>query len=138
MRRQPKGRKYGKQFKGGSGQRKARGVEEGKRRRGEYGLRAGETGRVTARQREAGRRTRRQSINRQGQSWRLGYPWTPVTKKPRAVRMGKGKGGVEYWAMHVRAGKRRYELSGVSEKRAREALRKVGRKRAVKTKMVKR
>lgn len=65
------------------------------------------------------------------------YPMVPVTKKPAEVRMGKGKGGVEYWAVHVREGTRRYERRGVEEKEARKALGKAGEKRSVRTKRVK-
>ena len=68
--------------------------------------------------------------------WRKVFPAVPVTKKPREVRMGKGKGNVEYWAVHVTAGKRRYEVSGVEGKRARRGLSKVGKKRPVSTKRV--
>jgi large subunit ribosomal protein L16 len=138
MRRKPKRSKYGKEFKGGSGMKKARGVEVERRKRGEYGLMARETVRLSARQREAGRRARRNSRSRRGKVWRNVFPAVPVTKKPREVRMGKGKGSVEYWAVHVRPGKRRYEVRGVDEKRARRALGKVGKKRPVRTKRVKR
>ena len=136
MRRKPKRRKYGKQFKGGSGIQKARGGAGEQRKRGEYGLIARESVRRTARQREAGRRTRRNCRSRRGKVWINVYPAVPVTKKPREVRMGKGKGSVEYWAVHVRPGKRRYEVRGVEEKRARRALGKVGKKRPVRTKRV--
>lgn len=106
------------------------------RTRGEYGLIALESGRLTARQREAGRRTLRQTRSRRGKVWRKVFPAVPVTKKPREVRMGKGKGNVEFWAVHVGPGKRRYEVSGVEGKRARRALSKVGKKRPVSTKRV--
>lgn len=137
MRRKPKRSKYAKQFKGGSGIKEARGVERESRKRGEYGLMALETARRTARQREAGRRTRRSTRSRLGKVWRNVFPSVPVTKKPREVRMGKGKGSVEYWAVPVRPGKRRYEVRGVEEKRARRALGKVGKKRPCRTKRVK-
>jgi large subunit ribosomal protein L16 len=133
MFRQPNRRKYRKQFKGGSGIRRARGVERDKRTRGEYGLIAMETGRVSARQREASRRARRSGMSRRGKVWRKVFPMVPVTKKPAEVRMGKGKGGVEYWAVHVR----RYEMRGVEEKVAKRALGKAGEKRSVRTKRVK-
>lgn len=136
MRRKPKRRKYGKQFKGGNGKKRGRGVEMEVRKRGEYGLMARESVRRSARQREAGRRTRRKCRNRRGKVWINVYPAEPVTKKPREVRMGKGKGGVEYWAVNVRAGKRRFEVGGVEKKRARRALGKVGKKRPVRTKTV--
>jgi large subunit ribosomal protein L16 len=142
MRRKPKRTKYSKQFKGGSARKVARGgasgsvTEGGSRTRGEYGIMARDCGRLTARQREAGRRTRRQTRRRRGKVWRTVYPAVPVTKKPREVRMGKGKGSVEFWAVHVRPGMRRYEVRGVEEKRARRALGKVGKKRPVGTKRV--
>jgi large subunit ribosomal protein L16 len=136
MRRKPKQRKYAKQFKGGSGRKESRGVCAEQRIRGEYGLIALESGRLTSRQREAGRRTLRQTRNRRGKVWRNVYPAVPVTKKPREVRMGKGKGSVEFWAVQVRPGQRRYEVGGVEGKRARRALEKVGKKRPVCTKRV--
>jgi large subunit ribosomal protein L16 len=136
MRIKPKRIKYNKQFKGGSGIKDSRGICMEQRKRGEHGLMAAESGRLTARQREAGRRTLRQTRNRRGKVWRKVYPAVPVTKKPREVRMGKGKGTVEFWAVHVRPGKRRYEVAGVERKRARVALTKVGKKRPVRTKRV--
>lgn len=136
MRRKPKRTEHGKQFKGGSGKKEARGAVVERRNRGEYGLMATETARLSARQREAGRRARRQARSRRGKVWRNVFPAVPVTKKPRAVRMGKGKGSVEYWAVHVRPGKRRYEIRGVPGKRARRALGKVGKKRPRGTKAV--
>lgn len=134
--RQPKRRKYRKQFKGGSG-RRGGGVKREERKRGEYGLMARENGRVSARQREASRRALRSGRSRRGKVWRKVFPMVPVTKKPSEVRMGKGKGGVEYWAVHVKPGIRRYEMRGVEEKVARKALEKAGEKRAVRTKRVK-
>jgi large subunit ribosomal protein L16 len=136
MRRQPKVGKYRKQFKGGSGKRRARGVVRDERTRGEYGLIAVEVGRVSARQMEASRRARRSGRNRRGKVWIKMYPRVPVTKKPVEVRMGKGKGNVEYWVAHVQPGIRRYERGGVKEKRARRALSKAGSKRGVGTKRV--
>ena len=65
------------------------------------------------------------------------FPMVPVTKKPMEVRMGKGKGGVEYWGVHVRPGNRRFERRGVEEKEAIKALKKAGEKRSVRTKRVK-
>lgn len=134
MLRQPKDRKYRKSFKRG----KKKGREKGELTKGEYGLKAREGGRLSARQREAGRKRRRNQRNRRGKVWVEVYPDVPVTKKPREVRMGGGKGRVEYWAGNVRAGKRRYEVSGVEEKRAKRALEKAGKKRPIRTKRVER
>ena len=137
MRRKPKRRKYSKQFKGGGGRKEARGVVLGSTRtRGEYGIMGRERARLTARQREAGRRTRRQTRRRRGKVWMKVFPAVPVTKKPREVRMGKGKGSVEFWAAHVKPGMVRYEVRGVEEARALLALEKVGKKRPRKTKRV--
>lgn len=143
MNRKPKNTKYKKQYKGGSGRRIGSGVSAqgrggNKRSRGEYGLMSREKGRRTGRQREAGRRVRRSSIRRRGKVWMSVYPEVPVTKKPQEVRIGKGKGGVEYWATHVNEGKRRYEVSGVGEARAMKALGKAGKKIPVRTKRRKR
>ena len=100
---QPKDRKYRKSFKRG----KKKGREKGELTKGEYGLKAREGGRVSARQREAGRKRRRNKRNRRGKVWVEVFPDRPVTKKPREVRMGGGKGSVEYWAGNVRT--RTYE-----------------------------
>lgn len=146
MRRQPKIRKYRKQFKGGTGKQEPRGDvgKERRTRRGDYGLRVCEVGRISARQREAGRRVRRQQRSRSGKVWRGGFPATPVTKKPREVRMGKGKGSVEYWARQVRPGQRRYEVQrpggqgGKGKGGVMRALHKVSHKRPISTKRVQR
>ena len=124
MLRSPKRTAYRKSFKGG----KFKGVEaptigeDSALKKGEYGLMATELARLSARQREAGRKMRRHTRMRQGKVWMMVYPDVPVSSKPREVRMGGGKGSVEFWACHVRPGKVRFEVSGVNEARARHAL----------------
>lgn len=141
MLRQPKRTKYRKAFK-------FKGKTKGYNQttigslsslvRGEYGLRSLEFGRVTARQLEATRRTRRHHRNRIGKVTIMVFPDIPVTKKPREVRMGKGKGNVEFWASRVRPGTIRFEVRGVAEKKVRNALRCAGKKLPVRTNIVKR
>jgi large subunit ribosomal protein L16 len=137
---QPKGIKYRKSFKGGriKGRETLKGEARTKLTEGEYGLRSRERGRLSARQVEAGRRVRRHHRDRSCKVWVKVFPDVPVTKKPLEVRMGKGKGSVEYWAVHVRPGTRRYEVGGVDEKTAEKALVKAGKKRPVRTNRVKR
>lgn len=89
---------------------------------GEYGLRSTSRGRVTARQIEAARRTMTRRIKRGGKIWIRVFPDKPVTKKPLEVRMGKGKGPVEYWVAEIQPGRMLYEMEGVSEELAREAF----------------
>jgi large subunit ribosomal protein L16 len=103
---------------------------------GEYGLRSRELGRVTARQLEAARRTRRYHRNRTGEVRMKIFPDVPVTKKPREVRMGKGKGNVEYWTARVRPGTRRFEVRNVEGELARKALECAGKKLPVRTNRV--
>lgn len=138
MRKQPSASKHQKQFKGGGGRRVCRGVEHGSRKRGEYGLMAIERGRVTAQQREAGRKERRRGIERLGKAWICVYPGVPVSKKPLEVRMGKGKGSVEFWAVHVYPGMIRFEVRGVSEKISVASLAQAGRKIPMASKRVRR
>jgi large subunit ribosomal protein L16 len=141
MLRQPKRTKYRKAFKF-KGKTKGRNqVTPGSMSslaRGEYGLRSLEIGRVTARQLEATRRTRRHHRNRIGKVSMIVFPDLPVTKKPREVRMGKGKGNIEYWTTRVRPGTIRFEVRGVAEKKVRNALRCAGKKLPVRTNIVKR
>ena len=117
---QPKKTKYRKQQKG-----RLRGFATSgtKVNFGEYGLKATTRGRVTARQIEAARRAMTRHIKRGGKVWIRIFPDTPVTKKPIEVRMGKGKGNVEYWVAKIQPGKILYEMEGVSEEIAREAFR---------------
>ena len=95
---------------------------------GQYGLKAMEPERVTARQIEAARRALTRHMKRAGQVWIRIYPDVPVSKKPLEVRMGGGKGGVEEWAADIQPGRVMYEISGVDEKTAREAFRLAGHK----------
>ncbi len=117
---QPKKTKYRKQQKG-----KLRGfaTSGAKVSFGEYGLKAITRGRVTARQIEAARRAMTRYIKRGGKVWIRIFPDVPITKKPVEVRMGKGKGNVEYWVAKITPGKVLYEMEGVTEEVAREAFR---------------
>ncbi|AZZ94610.1 MULTISPECIES: 50S ribosomal protein L16 [unclassified Hahella] len=89
---------------------------------GEFGLKATGRGRITARQIEAARRTMTRRIKRGGKIWIRIFPDKPITKKPLEVRMGKGKGPVEYWVAEIEPGRMLYEMEGVSEELAREAF----------------
>ncbi|OEY66550.1 50S ribosomal protein L16 [Marinobacter sp. X15-166B] len=89
---------------------------------GEYGLKATSRGRITARQIEAARRTMTRKIKRGGKIWIRVFPDKPITGKPLEVRMGKGKGSVEYWVAEIQPGKMLYEMEGVAEDVAREAF----------------
>jgi len=90
---------------------------------GEYGLKAADRGRLTARQIEAARRAMTRYVKRGGKIWIRVFPDVPVSKKPLEVRMGKGKGNVEYWVAKVQPGSVLYEMEGVTEEIAREAFR---------------
>ena len=89
---------------------------------GEFGLKAVESGRLTARQIEAARRAMTRHVKRGGKMWIRIFPDQPVTKKPAETRMGSGKGSPEYWVAVVRPGRVLFEMSGVPESLAREAL----------------
>ena len=89
---------------------------------GEYGLKATTRGRITARQIEAARRTMTRRIKRGGKIWIRVFPDKPISSKPLEVRMGKGKGSVEYWVAEIQPGRMLYEMEGVSEDIAREAF----------------
>jgi large subunit ribosomal protein L16 len=89
---------------------------------GEFGLKSVERGRMTARQIEAGRRAMTRHVKRQGKIWIRVFPDKPITKKPLEVRMGKGKGSVEYWVAQIKPGRMLYEMEGVPEELAREAF----------------
>jgi len=104
---------------------------------GEFGMKASTRGRITARQIESARRAMTRYIKRGGKIWIRLFPDKPISKKPLEVRMGKGKGNVEYWVSLVQPGKMLYEMSGVSEEVAREAFRLAGAKLPVKTTFVK-
>ncbi|KAF0192907.1 MAG: rplP [Gammaproteobacteria bacterium] len=116
---QPKRTKFRKQFKG-----RNRGVASrgNKVSFGEYGLKATTRGRVTARQIEAARRAMTRYVKRGGRVWIRVFPDKPITKKPLEVRMGKGKGNVEYWVAQIKPGHMLYEMEGVTEEVAREAF----------------
>ena len=103
---------------------------------GEYGLKAMGDGWVTARQIEAARVALTRSIKRGGKVWIRVFPDKPITKKPAEVRMGKGKGAPDQWVAVVKPGRIMFELEGVSEELAREAVRLAGHKLAIPTKFV--
>lgn len=105
---------------------------------GEYGLKAMEPERVTARQIESARRAMTRYIARGGRVWVRIFPDVPVSKKPAEVRMGSGKGAPEVWVCRVKPGRIMYEMGGVTEEIAREAFRLAAMKLPVKTKMVSR
>jgi large subunit ribosomal protein L16 len=132
---QPKRTKFRKQQKG-----KNRGLATvgNKVSFGEYGLKSVGRGRITARQIEAGRRAMTRHIKRGGKIWIRIFPDTPITGKPLEVRMGKGKGNVEYWIAKIQPGRVLYEMEGVSEELAREAFALAAAKLPMKTIFVKR
>ena len=103
---------------------------------GTFGLKALQPERVTARQIEAARRALTSHMKRQGRVWIRIFPDTPVTSKPVEVRMGKGKGSVDYWACKVKHGRIMFEIDGVNEEIAREALRLASMKLPIKTRTV--
>lgn len=105
---------------------------------GSIAIKATERGRMTARQIEAARRTISRRIKRGGKIFIRVFPDKPITQKPLEVRMGSGKGNVEKWVAVVKPGKIMFELAGVSEEIAREAMRLASHKLPVKTKFVKR
>jgi large subunit ribosomal protein L16 len=103
---------------------------------GTYGLKSIEPERVTARQIEAARRAMTRHMKRQGRVWIRIFPDVPVSKKPTEVRMGKGKGSVEFWAAKVKPGRIMFEIDGVDEDVAMEALRLAAMKLPVKCRYV--
>ena len=105
---------------------------------GEYGLKAMQDGWVTSRQIEAARIALTRSVKRGGKIWIRVFPDKPITKKPAEVRMGKGKGAPEEWVAVVKPGRVMFELEGVAEEMAREAVRLAGHKLPIATKFVKR
>jgi large subunit ribosomal protein L16 len=132
---QPKRTKFRKMFKG-----KNRGFAQNGNRVsfGEYGLKAAERGRVSARQIEAARRAMTRHIKRGGKIWIRLFPDVPISNKPLEVRMGKGKGNVEYWVAKVQPGSMMYEMEGVTEEIAREAFKLAAAKLPIKTVFVSR
>jgi large subunit ribosomal protein L16 len=105
---------------------------------GEYALKATDRGRITARQIEAARRTMTRHVKRGGKIWIRIFPDKPITTKPLEVRMGKGKGNVEYWVAQIQPGKVLFEMSGVPEDLAQEAFALAAAKLPVQTTFVKR
>jgi large subunit ribosomal protein L16 len=105
---------------------------------GEYGLKATARGRVTARQIEAARRAMTRHVKRTGKIWIRVFPDTPISTKPLEVRMGKGKGNVDYWVAKIQPGSMLYEMEGVPEEIAREAFGLAAAKLPIKTTFVKR
>jgi large subunit ribosomal protein L16 len=103
---------------------------------GEFGLKALEPNRITAREIEAARRAMTRYVARGGRVWVRVFPDVPVSKKPAEVRMGSGKGAPEVWVCRVKPGKILYEMAGVPEATAREAFRLAAMKLSVKTKFV--
>jgi large subunit ribosomal protein L16 len=130
---QPKRTKFRKMFKG-----KNRGLAQtgNKVSFGEFGLKATERGRVSARQIEAARRAMTRKVKRTGKIWIRIFPDVPISSKPLEVRMGKGKGNVDYWCSKVQPGTVLYEMEGVSEEVAREAFRLAANKLPIKTTFV--
>lgn len=130
---QPKRTKFRKQHKG-----RIKGEAKGGSdlNFGSFGLKATEPERVTARQIEAARRAITRHMKRQGRVWIRIFPDVPVSSKPTEVRMGKGKGSVDYWAAKVKPGRIMFEIDGVAEGIAREALRLGAMKLPVTTRVV--
>ena len=132
---QPARTKYRKAHKGRIKGKASRGVSLNF---GSHGLQALEPERVTSRQIEAARVALTRQMQRKGRVWLRIFPNIPVSKKPTEVRMGKGKGSPEYYACRVKPGRIIFEIDGVSEEIAREALYKASAKLPIKTKFVKR
>ena len=130
---QPKRTKFRKQHKG-----RIRGAAKGgfDLNFGSFGLKAIEPERITARQIEAARRAMTRHMKRQGRVWIRVFPDVPVSSKPTEVRMGKGKGSVDFWAARVKPGRVMFEIDGVGESVAREALRLAAMKLPIKTRVV--
>jgi len=126
FRKQHRGRMRGKAYRGGT------------LSFGEFGLQALESCWLTARQIEAGRITITRYMKRRGKLWIRAFPWKPVTKKPTEVRMGKGKGDPEFWVDVIKPGKILFELEGVTEEIAREAMRLAAHKLPMKTRFISR
>lgn len=103
---------------------------------GEFGLKAVEAGRINSRQIESARQAYTRHVKRQAKTWIRVFPDKPITKKPLETRMGKGKGGVEEWVMNIKPGRIIFEMAGVSEELAREALTLAQHKLPFKTKFV--
>jgi large subunit ribosomal protein L16 len=130
---QPARRKYRKDHKGRNRGLATRGTHVAF---GDYGLKATERGRLTARQIEAARRAISRHIKRGGRVWIRIFPDKPISQKPAEVRMGNGKGNPEYWVAQIQPGKVLYEMDGVDEALAREAFALAAAKLPVKTTFV--
>jgi len=126
FRKQQRGRMRGKAIRGGS------------LSFGEFGLQAMEPCWMTARQIEAGRIAITRHVKRKGKLWIRVFPWKPITKKPTEVRMGKGKGDPEFWVEVVKPGRILYELEGVPENLAKEAMRLASNKLPIRTRFISR
>jgi large subunit ribosomal protein L16 len=131
----PKRVKYRKQMRGRMKGKESRGVEISF---GDYGLLALEPGWVTARQIEAARRTLVHAMKRRGKVWIRIFPDKPYTQKPPETRMGKGKGNVEYWVAVVKPGRVMFEVGGLDEETAHEALNLARHKFSIRTKVISR
>ena len=105
---------------------------------GQYGLKAMSAGRITGRQIEAARRAMTRHVKRGGRIWIRMFPNVPVSSKPAEVRQGKGKGNIEYWIARVKPGRILYEMEGVSEELARDAMSRAAAKLPIPTKFVNR
>ena len=132
---QPKRTKFRKAFKGRIHGRATSGNELAF---GQYGLKALEPNRITAREIEAARRAMTHHMKRAGRVWINVFPDVPVSKKPTEVRMGKGKGTPEFWAARVKPGRIMFEVDGVTEETAREALRLGAAKLPIRTRFIQR
>jgi len=132
---QPKRTKYRKQFKGRNAGLAQRGNTVAF---GDYGLKATSRARMTAREIEAARRAMTRYVKRGGQVWIRVFPDVPISKKPLEVRVGSGKGNVEYYVARIQPGKVLFEMEGVTEDIAREAFRLAASKLSVDTLFVKR
>ena len=131
----PKRVKYRKQFRGRMKGRASRGVEV---QFGDFGLQALEPSWITSRQIEAARRAIVRHVKRRGKLWIRIFPDKPVTSKPAETRMGKGKGSVDHWVAVVKPGRVLFEIAGVPEDAAREAMRLAAYKLPIKTQFVSR
>lgn len=131
----PKRVKYRKQMRGRMKGRASRGAQV---QFGEWGLQALEPVWLTSRQIEAARRTMVRYIKRRGKIWIRVFPDKPVTKKAAETRMGKGKGAVDHWVAVIRPGRVLFEMGGISEEEAMEALRLAAFKLPIKTRIIKR
>ncbi len=132
---QPKKSKFRKQMKG---RNRGLALNGNKVSFGEFGLKATDRGRITARQIEAARRAMTRYIKRGGKIWIRIFPDKPISKKPLEVRQGKGKGSVEYYVAQIQPGKMLYEMEGVSEEVARKAFKLAAAKLPLSTTFVKR